>query len=51
VFCGDATADPLTGLLAGLAALVASAKGGGWLVDLAMAGVCADLARPVDSPP
>ena len=50
VFCGDAIADPLTGLLAGLAALAASAAGGGWLVDVAMAGVCADLARPGGGP-
>ena len=47
VFCGDAIADPLTGLLAGLAVLAADAAGGGWLVDVAMARVCADLARPV----
>lgn len=45
VFCGDAIADPLTGLLAGLAALAGDAAGGGYLVDVAMAGVCADLAR------
>ncbi len=50
VFCGDAIADPLTGLLAGLAVLAASATGGGWLVDVAMARVCADLARPVAGP-
>jgi CoA transferase family III len=46
VFCGDAIADPFSGLYAGLAALAAHADGGGWLVDIAMAGVCADLARP-----
>ncbi|MGO8959504.1 MAG: CoA transferase [Streptosporangiaceae bacterium] len=50
VFCGDAIADPLTGLLAGLAVLAASAEGGGRLVDVAMAGVCADLARPAGGP-
>jgi crotonobetainyl-CoA:carnitine CoA-transferase CaiB-like acyl-CoA transferase len=45
VFCGDAIADPLTGMLAALAVVAASAAGGGWLVDVAMAGVCADLMR------
>lgn len=45
VFCGDAIADPLTGMMAALAGLAAQADGGGWLVDVAMAGVCADLAR------
>jgi hypothetical protein len=45
-FCGDAIADPLTGLAAGLAALACAADGGGWLADVAMAGVCAELARP-----
>ena len=45
VFCGDAIADPLTGLYAGLAALAAHAAGGGLLVDVAMAGVSADIAR------
>jgi crotonobetainyl-CoA:carnitine CoA-transferase CaiB-like acyl-CoA transferase len=45
VFCGDAIADPLTGLLAGLAALAADAADGGYLVDVTMAGVCAYLAR------
>jgi hypothetical protein len=51
VFCGDAIADPLTGLYAGLAALMALAAGGGLLVDVAMAGVSADLARPSAHPP
>jgi hypothetical protein len=50
VFCGDAIADPLSGLHAALAALAAHAAGGGWLVDVAMAGVCADLARPATAP-
>lgn len=45
VFCGDAIADPLTGMFAALTALTASARGGGWLADVAMAGLCADLAR------
>jgi hypothetical protein len=50
VFCGDAIADPLSGLFAALAALAALAAGGGWLADVAMAGVCADLARPSAAP-
>jgi CoA-transferase family III len=49
-FCGDAIADPLTGLYAGLAALAAHAAGGGTLVDVAMAGVTADIARPAAGP-
>ena len=44
-FCGDAIADPLTGIMAGLCGLAARDGGGGWLVDVAMAGVCAELAR------
>ncbi len=50
VFCGDAIADPITGMLSALAALAASAAGGGWLVDVAMAGACADLVRPASGP-
>lgn len=50
VFCGDAIADPLTGMTAALAALAATAAGGGRLADVAMAGVCADLARPSGGP-
>jgi hypothetical protein len=50
VFCGDAIADPLTGLYAGLAALAADAGGGGVLIDVAMAGVCADVARATAGP-
>jgi hypothetical protein len=45
VFCGDAIADPLTGLYAALAAMAAHAAGGGELVDVAMAGVSAHVAR------
>jgi len=47
-FCGDAIADPLTGIMAGLCGLAASAEGGGLLVDVALAGVCAELARQPD---
>jgi CoA-transferase family III len=49
-FCGDAIADPLTGLYAALAALAARAAGGGLLVDVAMADVSADIARPAAGP-
>jgi crotonobetainyl-CoA:carnitine CoA-transferase CaiB-like acyl-CoA transferase len=50
VFCGDAIADPLTGLHAGLAGLAADAIGGGWLIDISMAGVCGDVTRPTAGP-
>jgi hypothetical protein len=50
VFCGDAIADPLSGLYAGLAAMTAHAAGGGMLVEIAMAGVSADIARPPGGP-
>lgn len=45
VFCGDAIADPLTGLYAALAAMTSHAAGGGELIDVAMAGVSAHVAR------
>ncbi len=48
-FCGDAIADPLTGLHAALAAWCAHAAGGGSLVSLAMRDVvecCAAWERP-----
>ena len=38
-FCGDAIADPLTGLHAAVAALASWRAGGGVLVDLSLAGV------------
>jgi CoA-transferase family III len=50
VFCGDAIADPLTGLQAGLAALAASAVGGGFLADVAMSGVCGATASTASGP-
>ena len=49
-FCGDAIADPLTGMFAALAALAAVRAGGGALADLSMAGISADLARPGTGP-
>jgi hypothetical protein len=44
VFCADAIADPLTGLHAALAAAESLARGGGELVDVAMAAVAASYA-------
>jgi hypothetical protein len=45
VFCGDAIADPLTGLYAALGAMAVHTAGGGMLVDVAMAGVSAHIAH------
>jgi CoA-transferase family III len=45
-FCADAVADPLTGLAAAGACLDALSRGGRWLLDLSMAGICAALAGP-----
>ena len=45
VFCGDALADPLTGLVAAGAALAQLRSGRGGLLDVAMGGVAADAAR------
>jgi hypothetical protein len=47
LFCADAIADPLTGLRAALAVVASQLAGGGHLLDVAMAGVSADIARPV----
>ncbi|MBW2267945.1 MAG: CoA transferase [Deltaproteobacteria bacterium] len=50
LFCGDAVADPLTGLYAAVAGLAAHRAGGGVLVDLALADVISHLvARPAGS--
>lgn len=38
VWLGDAVADPLTGVLAAVCAAHAARRGGGWLVELALAG-------------
>jgi hypothetical protein len=46
LFCADAIADPVTGLTAANACLDALASGGRWLLDVSMAGVCAELAGP-----
>ena len=44
VFCGDAIADPLTGLEAAGAVLASLARGGGEIIDVAMAAVAAQYA-------
>ncbi|MGH0034955.1 MAG: CoA transferase [Myxococcota bacterium] len=47
IFCGDALADPLTGLHAAVAALAACQAGGGVLLDVALRDVAAfALAEP-----
>jgi hypothetical protein len=44
-FCGDAIADPLTGMHAALAVLESHARGGGELVEISMAAVAASYAQ------
>ncbi|MEE6135777.1 CoA transferase [Mycobacterium sp. 050128] len=44
VFCGDAIADPLTGLQAAVAVAESLARGGGELIQLSMAGIAAGYA-------
>jgi hypothetical protein len=44
VFCGDAVADPVTGLTGALAVLAAREAGGGCLIDLAMSRAAAAAA-------
>ena len=44
IFCGDAIADPLSGLAATAAALDALAAGGGVVIDVSMAAVAAGYA-------
>lgn len=52
VFCGDAIADPLTGLEASLAVADALGRGGGESICVTMAGVAAAYAElPVEAPP
>jgi len=45
-FCGDAVADPVTGLTAAGACLSALRSGGRWFLDVSMAAVSAGLAGP-----
>ena len=46
VFCGDAIADPTTGMVGAAAILEALDAGGRWLLDVSMAGVAAHLSGP-----
>jgi hypothetical protein len=48
VFCGDALADPASGLWAAAAALSALADGGRSLLDVSMAAVASTLAPRSD---
>jgi hypothetical protein len=50
VFCADAVADPLTGLHAALAVAESLGRGGGELVDVAMAAVAASYAALPERP-
>jgi crotonobetainyl-CoA:carnitine CoA-transferase CaiB-like acyl-CoA transferase len=45
VFVGDAIADPLTGLAAAQAVLASLARGGGEIIEIALAEVAADYAN------
>jgi crotonobetainyl-CoA:carnitine CoA-transferase CaiB-like acyl-CoA transferase len=45
LFCSDAVADPVTGLMGAAAVLRSLAGGGGHLIDLALAGAAAAVAR------
>jgi crotonobetainyl-CoA:carnitine CoA-transferase CaiB-like acyl-CoA transferase len=45
VFCGDALADPVTGLLAAVGALEGLRRGGPWIVDAGLAPCAAELAH------
>lgn len=45
LFCGDALADPVTGLVAAVGALAARAAGGPWIVDAGLAPCAAALAH------
>lgn len=49
VFCGDAIADPLTGMHAALAVVESLARGGGEIIDVAMAAVAATYAALPES--
>jgi hypothetical protein len=50
VFCTDAVADPVTGLLGAAAVLRSLAGGGGHLIDLSLAGAAAAVARGAVAP-
>ncbi|MDA2892461.1 CoA transferase [Mycolicibacterium sp. BiH015] len=46
-FCGDAVADPLTGICAARAVLESRARGGGELIEVSMSAVAAEYAQLV----
>ncbi|WP_243407128.1 CoA transferase [Frankia canadensis] len=50
VFCGDAIADPLTGLFAALAVVASLARGGGSLLDVPLRDVSAWVADSPSAP-
>ena len=50
VFCGDAIADPLTGLQAASAVTESLGRGGGELIQVAMAGIAATYAAVPEQP-
>ncbi|MFJ9127770.1 CoA transferase [Streptomyces sp. NPDC102340] len=50
VFCADAIADPLTGLVAALGVAASLRAGGGQLIDVSMREVAASFARAVHVP-
>ncbi len=59
-FCGDAVADPTTGLASAVAVLTALAEGGAWVLDASMADIAGGLSGgpvlpvvglPADPPP
>ena len=51
IFCGDAMADPVSGLYAAVAGLASRREGGGHLIDLAMSAAAAYVAAPGSGPP
>jgi CoA-transferase family III len=48
MFCGDAIADPLTGVTATAAVLDALTRGGGVIIDVSLAAVAADYASSLN---
>jgi hypothetical protein len=50
VFCGDALGDPITGLIAAAAAISSAQRGGGELIDVAMANAVRSVIRPIEHP-
>ena len=46
-FCGDAVADPITGMMAAAAVLRSLRSGGRWMLDIALARSAAAVAGPV----